>query len=152
MYKGFQLGSGLLSSIPAKCYWFILFCTRLTTSFWLNKMFFWTERKETHCLLEKFIRKKQFSFFLLHFWLHFFGANNVWMLPFLVWMQPWWPVMTLMSDFFDDLKFHLLILVCLAYFRSMLYLIQDLKQILYIKCLVDKSEMNYFVESFHRFS
>ena len=37
-------------------------------------MFFSTEPKETYCLLEKFIRKQQFSFSLLNFWGHFFGA------------------------------------------------------------------------------
>ena len=37
-------------------------------------MFFSTEPKDTYCLLEKFIRKQQFSFSLLNFWGHFFGA------------------------------------------------------------------------------
>ena len=35
-------------------------------------MFLWTECKEAYCLLEKFIIQ-QFSFYLLHFWGHFFG-------------------------------------------------------------------------------
>ena len=43
-------GFGLLSSITAKFYWFILFFTSFATSFQLHKMFFWTEHKEAHCL------------------------------------------------------------------------------------------------------
>ena len=49
--KVFSCCSGHLSSMPAKCYWFILFCTLLATSF---KVFFWTEHKEAHCLLTSF--------------------------------------------------------------------------------------------------
>ena len=72
----FRLGSGLLSSIPAKFYWLILFFTFLATSFQLYKMFFWTKHKEAHCVLKKFIRQQQFSFSLLQFWGLFLGTYN----------------------------------------------------------------------------
>ena len=69
----FQLGSGLLSSIPANFFcWFVLFFKLLASSFYLFKLFFWTEHKEAHCLLEKFIRQQHF-FSLLHFWGHFWA-------------------------------------------------------------------------------
>ena len=49
----------------------------------------WTEHKEAHCLLEKFIREEGFSFSLLHFWVHFLGTHYVWTLTFSVWIWPW---------------------------------------------------------------
>ena len=73
----------------SELYWLVLFRTLLDTSFKLCKMLFSIEHKEAHCLLEKFIRQQQFSFSILHFWGHFLGAHNVWMLPFLVWIRPW---------------------------------------------------------------
>ena len=64
----FSSESGLLSSIPAKYYWFTLFCLFLASSFYLYKMFFWTEHEKT----QKFTRQQQLSY-SFHFGGYFFG-------------------------------------------------------------------------------
>ena len=69
--KDSSWGSGLLSTISARFYWFILFWKLLASSFQLYQMFFWTDHKEAHYLPEKFIRKQQFSFLFFFFWGHF---------------------------------------------------------------------------------
>ena len=54
--------------------------------------------------------------------------------------------MTLLSDFFDDLKFLLCqIFVYLANFRLMSYLILELKRVLCIKYLFGKIKINIFI-------
>ena len=75
-------GFGLLSSITAKFYWFILFFTSFATSFQLHKMFFWTEHKEAHCL-RNLSDNENFLLLFFIFWYTFwapirFERYNYW--------------------------------------------------------------------------
>ena len=78
---------GLLSSIPAKFYSFI-FCTLLATFFLAIQRSFEQKTKRFIVYLRNLSENNDFLFLFI-FGNIFWGAHNIWTLPFSVWIQVW---------------------------------------------------------------
>ena len=83
----FSRGSGLLSSITAKFYWFILFCTLLAT-FSCVRCSFEQNTRKLIVYLRNLSANNNFLFLFFISGDIFLGTHNVWTLPFSVWIQP----------------------------------------------------------------